>query len=331
VLEIQKAVIEKIKGFMTQEEVFEYLREAAKKLDKPKFEETSMTLREASLQALKPSNGKSVIRLQHKVFQALSKIYGLTSGLHVIAAPSGHGKTLWAMEWAKETAKMGKKVLFLSLEMSAKDLGARVMSEMSEIELQKIVSHDFVGEQIQALSCLVGREENDWMENIFIDAFGSYDFIKIQPRLWEKMMQHKPDLVIVDYVQMIYDSSDKSNMPSRVLGNIARDLKLFADNTSSAVLLLSQINREGVKDIESKHREDDQAVLLSKNYIKESGGIVEAADSIQLVCMPWRLLGRATKAMNYFQVTVDKSRRLGTVGTVLLPFDAERMGFIYGS
>lgn len=310
----------------SDEELGKYLARVAKVLNKSRYKVQTKTLAEEMRALLENRAPRFTIELQDRCFRGLTDFFCLTPGLHVIGAPSAHGKTLWAMEWAKACANAGEKVLMVSLEMSGSDLGARTLSSASNLPLSKLVKGDLPDGAREALKSLT-EEMCSFGENIHIDTLGEYDWVKIEPRMSDLMMRLKPKLVIVDYAQMIYDSGEKDYRASKVLGEVARDLKLFADNTQSAVLLLSQINRDGFRDIRGAKLAEIGHVPLSNEFIKESGGIVEAADSVQMVCIPSRLPRCPLDLLDKFQVTVDKSRRLGELGTVLIEFDTTKMRF----
>lgn len=306
-----------------------HLEKVLRTLKQPtKFEESTITALEAMVNVLSEKKPRFQLQLASQTFQKLSAFFGLTSGLHVIAAPSGHGKTMWAMNWAEETAKQGHQVLMISLEMTPEDLGARLLASETDTPLATFVRRELQEGKRRVLQEHLSDEKFQHLSRIHIDKFGDYDWVKIKPRLLDRMMRLKPKLVILDYIQMVSNSDEDDMRMSKVLGDIARELKLFADETDCAALVLSQLNRESIKDIKRAKVETLKSIPLSNDYIKESGGIVEAADSVQLVCMPQRLPNCPMHLKGQFQVTVDKSRRLGILGTVLLPFDYEKMRFL---
>lgn len=326
-LEYKTKLIKAIESAPSREALSGYLEKYAEYLRPVSPNGKVISLYDAVIKLLNEQDTKSIE--VHSRHEDVEEFFFLTPGLHVIAAPSGHGKTLWAMEWAESAAKNNSKVFMASLEMTPKDLAARKLTGLVDLPLKEIIQQKLSEIQRIVLKEKVESKEFNYFKNIFIGSFDSLDWVKLQPSFTDMLVKIRPQLIIVDYVQMIYDSAETDARMSQRMANIARELKVLADSTGIAVLLLSQMNREVLKSFDPKTVDHLGFVPMNNSYIKESGGIVEAADSVQLVCIPARfptLIG--TEIRNKFQITVDKSRRLGQLGTALLPFDSEKMKFI---
>ena len=322
--DIREKIIKACRKAPSNDELFHYLKKLIDGLSPTKFEESLKTLKEAINEYLKDDKTGYTLQLKNQSCLDLSESFFLTPGLHIIAGPSGSGKTLWAMEWAKEAAKNNESVLVLSLEMTHRDLACRTISQIGDFSLKSLSLNQI--SELEKLSIENYFEDQPWSKNILIDEIGDYDYSKIQARLWDRMIKYRPNLVIVDYAQMIYTSDpDKTN--AQALSDIARDLKLFSEHNQSAVLLLSQFNRESLKHIRRSDLDKLGFVPLSNEFVKESGGIVEAADSTQMVCIPERIPDCPENLKNCFQVTVDKSRKIGILGTWMIDFDTVKMKF----
>lgn len=308
-------------------ELAKYLFQVANRLTDRAVLERTLSMREGIESFLDESKPLKLIELQDGIFSDLSEFFFLTPGLHIVSAPSGHGKTLWGMEWATQTAMDGGEALWVSLEMTPKDMASRIVASVSGLPLIDIVRDGLGSAQKDVLRGVIDQNQHEYLRRIHVDHMGNYDWVKIYPRLWDRMLKLKPRLVIVDYVQMIYDSNETDSRQSKVLGDVARDLKLLADTTGCAVILISQTNRSIGLEIRKSKWTDLGYVPMSNEFVKESGGIVEAADSVQMICIPERFSGCPLEFKNYFQVLVDKSRRLGPLGVVKIPFDTEKMKF----
>lgn len=324
---IRQKILQRVQSIQDEKELLTYFEKVIHTLSPAKYSDDTMTLKAAMHSVLVEKKTRFNLKLQDPLFKDLKDIFWLTSGLHVIAAPSGHGKTFWAQMWAKETAAQGHAVLFLSLEMNAEDLGARTLAEISHLPIQKFVENDLEEMQVKLLQNMLEQQEYGFYEKIHIDKFGSLDWNLIYPRLWDRMMILKPKLIIIDYIQMIEDSEERDSRTSALLSNIARELKLFADKTETAVLLLSQMNRQALVQTKKADWEKIGFVPLTHEFIKESGGIVEAADSVQIVCIPERFLECPESFRDRFQLSIDKSRRIGKLKTLLFRFHSETMTF----
>lgn len=323
-LAIQEKILEGIKKRTDEKELTEYMLKCCMKLMSQQFDDKTLNLKQCAEAVLNREEPEYALSLHFPQFNW----FKLSSGLHIIAAPSGHGKTLFAMEYAKAAAAAEQSVLFLSLEMTHEDLGARILSEISELPMSQIASGSLSDVQKQLLRGMLTNY--DFLEKVTVDKFGSLDWVKIYPRLWNKVLQLRPKLIIVDFIQMIHDSDSDDGRLSQVYSNIARELKLFADQTKSAVLVLSQMNREAVKEVE-KSKWPGDVVPLRNSQVKESGGIVEAADSVQLVCIPERFMNCPPHLKGRFQVIVDKNRKFGELGISNLQIDMTCGRFVGGA
>lgn len=323
----KQSLIEKIKASNEDEDLGALIARANQIWNRPRFVAEPMSARDSAVCAVTQDKQSFVCKLDAPVFADLSDFFCLTTGLHIVAAPSGHGKTFWALEWAKQNARDGRSSVIVSLEMTAKDLGARFASSVLELPLDQIVTQRLSQVQCEVATEVLKSTDTVWLDKIYIDHIGDYDWVKILPRLTELILKKKPSVLIVDYAQMIYNSTEKDFRFSKVLSEVARDLKLFADNSGIAVLLLSQLNREALKEAKSSKWGEFGFVPLSCDHVKESGGIVEAADSVQLVCIPQKFSSCPYELRGRFQVSVDKSRRLGKTGVVMLTIDPETMTF----
>ena len=326
-LTTKKNLIQAIQTSPNDAELAAYLQNISKVLLPTKYKQGTITMRQSIKEILSDEAPQFRLQLEDK-FKSLNEFFFLTAGLHVIGAPSGHGKTLWAMKWAECAAKQNTPVLVLSLEMTHKDLSARTLSEITDIPLMKLIKNEMDAYKKAAILDLIDREDYNYLDQIHIEKFGDYDWVKIKPRLVERMIHLKPKLVIVDYVQMISNSNEEDGRVSKLLSDISREFKLFADETGAAVLLLSQLNREAMKETKKSMNSEAKQIHLSHDFIKESGGIVEAADSVQLVCMPQRFDYCPMHLFRKFQVGIHKSRRIGSLGTVMFDFDFEKMSFV---
>lgn len=189
------------------------------------------------------------------------------SDLVIIAGRPGMGKTALATNIA---CQCGVPVGFFSLEMSASQLSARVLSEKSEIEGYKLRNGKLTDpewktylEQASILRTLP----------ITIDDSGASTMPRIISRARKLKREKKLGLVIIDYLQLI---SPDRRYESRVqeVSEITKQLKSMAKDLSVPVIALSQLSRG----VDSR---DDKRPLLSD--LRESGSIEQDADVVMFV------------------------------------------------
>lgn len=171
----------------------------------------------------------------------------------VLFGYSGKTKS-WAADIIAASAyRQGRKVLFVSLEMTEKQQRSRVWAITADgnfamSDLQKgYVSDD----QIEEFS---EKHLNTGGEIIVVAPNGSTGMTPNQIRA--KVEQHKPDIVIVDYLQLMDDNFRTKEMTPRML-NVSRDMKQLAMSANIPVVSIS-----AVTDDEGKKR--DKPPMISQ-------------------------------------------------------------------
>lgn len=238
------------------------------------------------------------------------KLGGLQrSDLIIVAGRPGMGKTAIVTQFVLNASSLGKRCLIFSLEMSRLQLGERMVSIKSGVQV-----HNLRTGQI---------EENQW-KNIMkaikeIDAltFGVDDTGDISPRAirsravkeWAK---NGLDLIVIDYLQITgkEDNARNSNM-HQDMAEASRQFKALAKKLNIPVVVLSQLNR-GVEE-----RKDKRPVLSD---LRESGAIEENVD---VVLMLYRegYYDSETQFPNLAEIIISKHRS-GPTGTIKVHFEA---------
>jgi hypothetical protein len=215
---------------------------------------------------------------------------GFRPGVHVVGAESGAGKTSWAVSEAKTAASSGHRVLYVTNEVSKRQLWARLASTYdgtcwAEIEQDPTLMEPHLA-QIMALG-----------ENIRVVA--GWGVPKIKYQAW------KYDVIIVDYLQRMdgpYNGdSTKQNVDYNIseLSNLGRDL-------GKVVIVISSMNRNA-------YGND-----VSKKDFKESGSIEYVSQSVAGF--------RKSSTSDRIQVVVVKNTR-GKEGRFWLSADLAHQRF----
>lgn len=204
-------------------------------------------------------------------------IGGIYKGeLTTIAAKSSVGKTSLALQIMLNVLKQGKKVLFITREMSKEQILMRNLTKKTGINTNKMKSGNIGAEEWKLIVEVLSEMNKDNL--IFIN-----DKIHTVAQIRKRIRQIKPDLLIVDYVQLMTPSNNLSNREREVAG-ISRDLKNITLDFNMSVIQLSQLNDE-MKDFrpmgERPMRESKALFHDSNNvlYIHEpsEGDLEEAA------------------------------------------------------
>lgn len=271
------------------------------------------------------------------------KLGGLhPSDLLILAGRPSMGKTSLATNIAFNIAKAyrrGKRpdgtdgtidggvVGFFSLEMSAEQLAARVLSEASRVPSDRIRRGDLTEDEMRRF---IEAAKDLERCPLFIDDTPALPISTLAARARRLKRQHGLDALFVDYLQLARPASSKSEGRVQEVSEITQGLKAIAKELNVPVVALSQLSRQ----VES--REDKRPQLSD---LRESGSIEQDADVVMFVfreeyykerekpgdhdidgMMKWKdamaaLHGRA-------EVIIGKQRH-GPIGSVDLAFEGE--------
>jgi replicative DNA helicase len=201
--------------------------------------------------------------------------------LTVVGAATGGGKSLFGMNLAAHIAlRRGRPVLVASMEMSRKELLARLTSAEAEVELSRLIRRRLTDDDWQRIAkvsdLLAGAK------NFILDDSPALSVAKIRARVrWMAAQGTPPAMVVVDYMQLISPESTRSGEFSRAqeVARISRGLKLLAAEHDVPVIALAQFNRSSVgrkplvtdfKD-SSQIEQDASLILLLHRELAEDG------------------------------------------------------------
>ncbi len=164
----------------------------------------------------------------------------------------------------------GGIVGFFSLEMSAEQLAARILSEAAEVPSEQIRRGDMTEAEFRRFV-----EAAKALEScpLFIDDTPALPISQVAARARRLKRTHGLDLLIVDYLQLLKAASAKENRVNEV-SEITQGLKAIAKELDIPVIALSQLSRA----VESR---DDKRPQLSD--LRESGSIEQDADVVMFV------------------------------------------------
>ena len=270
------------------------------------------------------------------------KLGGLhKSDLLILAGRPSMGKTSLATNIAFNVAKAYKKgilpdgtegavdggvVGFYSLEMSAEQLAARILSEAAEVPSEQIRRGDMTETEFRRF---VDAAKSLEACPLFIDDTPTLPIAQLAARARRLKRTHGLDVLIVDYLQLVRGTGRSENRVNEI-SEITMGLKAIAKELNIPVIALSQLSRQ----VES--REDKRPQLSD---LRESGSIEQDADVVMFVfreeyykerekpgdhemekMATWqeemeRLHGKA-------EVVIGKQRH-GPIGTVELSFEGK--------
>ena len=225
------------------------------------------------------------------------------NGFYVLAARPGCGKTTFALNVTYRVAKMGKRVLFVSLEMDREQLVSRLMaSEIGRISPTQILNATFDKEL--EMDSIIEQSQRFSKMPIYFNLSESLNVSEI--KYLAKVS--KADLVVVDYLGLIENSDKNGKIYEEVTKN-SKALKLMARGLGTPILCLAQMNREY-----EKRGGDKKRPMLSD--LRDSGSIEQDADAVIFHYLDEnaKYYSNALPDTEYLDLIVAKNRH-GKTGT----------------
>ena len=239
------------------------------------------------------------------------------SDLVILAARPAMGKTAFALSMAKNIAiDQGIPLAFFSLEMSNVQLMNRVISNVTEIESEKLKTGQLRPEEWQRLD---GRMKQLFGKPLFLDDTPSLSVFELLTKARRLVREHGVRIIMIDYLQLMNASGMSYGSRQEEVSTISRALKGLAKELNIPILALSQLNR-GVEN----RAEGDKRPQLSD--LRESGAIEQDADMVCFIHRPeyYKIYtdasGRDLRGMA--EIIIAKHRN-GAVGDVLLSFKGQ--------
>ena len=164
------------------------------------------------------------------------------SDLVILAARPGHGKTSLALTLAAYAALTeGKRVAFFSLEMSAKQLGLRLLAMRADQDQRRLR----LG-LIDDWDRVVMASDRLSDGAIWIDETAGISHTALRSKVRRLQATHGVDLVIVDYLQLMHalqSDGKRFSIREQEIAEISRSLKAVAKELNVPVLALAQLSR----------------------------------------------------------------------------------------
>ena len=207
-------------------------------------------------------------------FPDLDKLLGgglQRSDLIIVAARPSLGKSTLAFNIARYAAEQLARVAVFSLEMSAEQIGIRLVANEADVDSHKmrvgILRDEEVQREHDAIGYLSGLP-------IYIDETPFQRIVEMRSKITRLHNEEPIDLLIVDYIQLITGSSGRSENRVMDMGEISRSLKSIARELDIPVLALSQLSRA------PEQRQNHRPILSD---LRESGSIEQDADVVAFI------------------------------------------------
>lgn len=241
--------------------------------------------------------------------------------LTVVGAATGGGKSLLGMNLAAHVAlRRGKPVLVASMEMTRKELIARLTAAEAGVKLDHLIRRKLTDDDWARIAKVSDRLQN--ADKFILDDSPALTVPKIRARVrWMVSQGTPPGLVVVDYMQLITPESTKAADANRAqeVAKISRGLKLIADEFAVPVIALAQFNRGSVgrkplvtdfKDSSQIEQDASVILLLHRELAADGSDTGPTAGKVELIVGKNRNGGQGREILLNFQGEFGRLRSI---------------------
>lgn len=229
----------------------------------------------------------------------------------VIAGRPGSGKTALLKYIAKHNAQVGKKVLFVSLEMSREQLKQGYYAQTARVDYGKILEKNLNADEYDRMVESINNPEND-LENFFIldrDTMTVTDFVSTVIKFKK---EYNIDVVCLDYLQLLKMPDGSTPLSSDDFSSISEYVRLIIKKLGIVGYILAQVNRA------CESRPDKHPLLADLR----SCGTIEQDAAYVATTYRDELYDKNTKEPNIMDIKVVKCR-FGVLGIIKVVFEGK--------
>ena len=185
-----------------------------------------------------------------------------------IAAPTSVGKSALSLNIALRSAYKDQiPTLIFSLEMPQKQLSKRMLSALSKTNLKRIEESVATPEMLSNVDKAIDKLNDLPIHSIH--SIKNVNQLARDVRRYKK--EHKIELVVIDYLQLIPFNAGRMGKADGI-AMISQKIKQIALDNDVAIVLLSQLNREGAR-----------SEYPDLYHLKDSGSIENDADIVLIM------------------------------------------------
>lgn len=237
---------------------------------------------------------------------------GMKGGdLIIVAARPSMGKTAFSLNVASNVAA-SKPTLFLSMEMPAEQLHARMMARHAGVNFGHLIEPKKLTDmEWGQLPAGVGRI-NDL--SLYFDDQPGLSLLDIRSKARGIKRRHGLGLIVVDYLGLM--TGGQGDNRTQEIGSYSRGLKSLAKELDVPIIALAQLNRS------LEQRADKRPVMSD---LRDSGEIEQDADTILFLYRD-EVYHADSPDRGLCEVIIGKQRN-GPLGRVALGFQGEFQRF----
>jgi archaellum biogenesis ATPase FlaH len=317
----QEAFLDEIEEFCKNRALANAVINAADLIEKGNYGEVEKRVREAILISLQSDIGTNyfedprsrLLRIKDKNGQVTTgwknvddKLYGgVNRGeITIWCAGSGVGKSLFLQNLAINFSRQGLNVIYITLELSEELCSMRMDSMCSEVPTKEVFRRiDEVEIKVKQIGHKSGSLHVKQMPQ-----GSTVNDIKAYLKNYEIKTQRKPDVLVVDYLDLLFPNNKKIDVSNLFVKDkfVTEELRGLMVERQMIGQTAAQLNRGAVQEQEHDH-----------SHI--SGGIskIQTADNVISI-----FASAAMKERGQYQIQFLKTRSSSGVGSkVALGFD----------
>lgn len=244
----------------------------------------------------------------------------LTSGfqpsdLIIVAARPSMGKTALCLNIAQFAAVRHQvPVAIFSLEMSKEQLVQRLLCSQAMVDQQRLRTGNLEEEDWKKLTKASGPLSQ---APVYIDDTPGISVGELRAKARRLKAEKGLGLIIIDYLQLMTNSSRKNENRQQEISEISRSLKAVARELDVPVIALSQLSR-------AVEQRTDKRPMMSD--LRESGSLEQDADIVMFIYRD-DYYNPESEKRGVSELIIAKQRN-GPVGTVELGFLKEFTKFV---
>lgn len=199
--------------------------------------------------------------------------------LTIVGARPGKGKSAFLLACANNAAKAGKHVCYFSLEMSAEQIGQRVIASESRVSVSKQrMSSLLTDSDMKAMSNAIGNMKGaDYGRYAHIYTVYGLTIEKLATLAQNAKERGELDLLVVDYLQLL-KTTQKTRSDFERLGIVSKEMKALSLMLDVPILTAAQVRRQ------NNAGGPQRAPGLDE--LRGSGDLEQDADNVLLIHVP---------------------------------------------
>lgn len=202
--------------------------------------------------------------IKSKTFNSLNLFSSFQKGnLVMVCGSFKSGKTSFSLNLIQDFLKQGYESIIFSLEMAESEIQDKILASESGIRYSTIREKNIEEEHFEILSKVKLNAKLTIFDNIFTLS-------EIESKIQYLKMVSNPKIVMIDYVGLIQDKNTDNR--EQAISKATREFKRIAKQYGLLIILLSQMNRDGIENPQIKNiaeslggaRDSDFCYIISK-------------------------------------------------------------------